>query len=72
MIHFSVAELAGLLGTPHINGNAVFDVVSTDSRTISGKALFVAIPGEHFDGHDFVAQAVDKGAVAQLHLQVSS
>ena len=39
MIHFSVAELAGLLRVRHINGDAVFDVVSTDSRTISGSAF---------------------------------
>ena len=66
MIRFSIAELASLMGVSHINGDAVFDCVSTDSRTISGDALFVAIPGENFDGHDYVAQAADKGAVAAL------
>ena len=38
--------------------------VSIDTRTISPGDLFVAIRGAHFDGHDFVQDAVDKGAAA--------
>ena len=40
--------------------------VSTDSRAIGPGDLFVALKGEAFDGHDFIRQAVDKGAVAVL------
>ncbi|HET7752786.1 MAG TPA: UDP-N-acetylmuramoyl-tripeptide--D-alanyl-D-alanine ligase [Anaeromyxobacteraceae bacterium] len=40
--------------------------VSTDTRKISPGALFVALKGESFDGHDFVAQARDAGAGAAL------
>ena len=40
--------------------------VSTDSRAIKAGDLFVAIKGESFDGHEFIAQAVEKGAVAVL------
>jgi UDP-N-acetylmuramoyl-tripeptide--D-alanyl-D-alanine ligase len=36
--------------------------VSIDSRTIAPGQLFVAIEGPHFDGHDFVAQALAQGA----------
>lgn len=36
--------------------------ISTDSRTIKEGDLFFAIKGEHFDGHDFVAEAFKKGA----------
>ena len=36
--------------------------VSTDTRTIKTGDVFIAIKGEHFDGHDFVATAVEKGA----------
>ncbi|MFQ6031965.1 MAG: UDP-N-acetylmuramoyl-tripeptide--D-alanyl-D-alanine ligase [Candidatus Zixiibacteriota bacterium] len=36
--------------------------VSIDSRTIKKGNLFVAIPGERFDGHQFVSEAADKGA----------
>lgn len=35
---------------------------SIDSRTIQSGDLFFAIKGEHFDGHDFVANALNNGA----------
>ncbi|MCX7642374.1 MAG: UDP-N-acetylmuramoyl-tripeptide--D-alanyl-D-alanine ligase [Armatimonadetes bacterium] len=38
--------------------------VSTDSRRICQGDLFVALKGERFDGHEFAADAVRKGAVA--------
>jgi UDP-N-acetylmuramoyl-tripeptide--D-alanyl-D-alanine ligase len=40
--------------------------VSTDSRSIAPGAVFVAIEGEHHDGHDFAAAAVTAGAVAAV------
>lgn len=40
--------------------------VSTDTRAIAKGALFVALAGERFDAHDFLAQAVAGGAVAVL------
>ncbi len=36
--------------------------VSTDSRNVCPGQLFIALKGENFDGHDFVKQAIDKGA----------
>src|SRR5437588_5482800 len=39
---------------------------SIDSRTLSSGDLFIAIQGEHFDGHDYVAAALEKGAVAAI------
>jgi len=38
----------------------------TDSRSIKNGDLFIAIKGDIFDGHDFVAGAAEKGAVAAL------
>ncbi len=43
-----------------------FAGVSTDSRTISPGELFVALVGENFDGHAFVAGARQRGAVAVI------
>lgn len=40
--------------------------ISIDSREIAPGALFVAIKGENFDGHDFVAKAIEAGAVAAM------
>ena len=39
-----------------------FATVSIDSRTLEPGDLFVAIKGERFDGHDFAAAAVERGA----------
>lgn len=40
--------------------------VVIDSRAIEGGELFVALKGPKFDGHDYVAQALDKGAAGAL------
>ncbi len=40
--------------------------VSSDTRTITKGCLFIAFIGERFDGHDFVPDAVSKGAVAAV------
>jgi len=40
--------------------------VSYDSRRVRSGSLFVAIPGEHTDGHDFVGAAATAGAVAAI------
>ena len=40
--------------------------ISIDSRELGPDALFVAIKGDRFDGHDFVDTALENGAVAAL------
>lgn len=40
--------------------------VHTDTRSLQPGDLFVALKGERFDAHDFLAQAVQQGAVAAL------
>jgi UDP-N-acetylmuramoyl-tripeptide--D-alanyl-D-alanine ligase len=40
--------------------------VSIDSRTVAAGDLFVALPGERFDGHDYVGLALDQGAAAAM------
>jgi UDP-N-acetylmuramoyl-tripeptide--D-alanyl-D-alanine ligase len=47
-------------------GDIWFSGVSTDSRAIMPGDLFVALMGDKFDGHDFVAEVVAKGAVAAI------
>ncbi|MGA8500010.1 MAG: UDP-N-acetylmuramoyl-tripeptide--D-alanyl-D-alanine ligase [Candidatus Sulfotelmatobacter sp.] len=39
---------------------------SIDSRTVGPGQLFLAVKGERLDGHDFVEQALEKGAVAAV------
>ncbi len=43
-----------------------FTGISTDTRELSGGELFVALSGERFDAHDFLADAKAKGAVAAV------
>jgi UDP-N-acetylmuramoyl-tripeptide--D-alanyl-D-alanine ligase len=38
--------------------------ITIDSRQVQPDQLFVAIRGEHFDGHDFISEVADLGAVA--------
>ena len=40
--------------------------VAIDSRQVRAGDLFVALRGDRFDGHDFLAVAAQKGAVAAL------
>ncbi len=46
--------------------NATFSGVSTDSRAVAAGELFVALRGDIFDGHEFVAAAKARGAVAAV------
>ena len=59
----TLAEEAG--GRLH-GANLPFGRVQIDSRAIEPGALFVALPGERFDGHDFVADVARRGAAAAL------
>jgi UDP-N-acetylmuramoyl-L-alanyl-D-glutamate--2,6-diaminopimelate ligase len=38
--------------------------IAYDSRRVQRNGLFVALPGEKVDGHDFIQQAIEKGATA--------
>ncbi len=54
--------VASVVGDP---GTAL-QRVHTDTRTLRAGDLFVALRGERFDAHDFLAQARDAGATAAL------
>jgi len=49
-----------------VGDNVEFLRVASDSRALQPGDLFVALRGERFDGHDFVATALASGAVAAL------
>lgn len=46
--------------------DVVYTGVSTDSRALKEGELFVALVGDSFDGHDFVADALGQGAAAAV------
>jgi UDP-N-acetylmuramoyl-tripeptide--D-alanyl-D-alanine ligase len=60
------ATAARAVGGRLVGASVHFSRVTTDSRKLSSGDLFVALSGERFDGHDFVAAAFDRGAVAAL------
>jgi UDP-N-acetylmuramoyl-tripeptide--D-alanyl-D-alanine ligase len=59
-----VAEF--LSATGEFDHKTIAQAYSIDSRTIQPGQLFFAVKGERMDGHDFVQQALDKGAVAAI------
>ena len=54
--------LAGLTPAGTIDGDQMVSLVTTDSREVKPGCIFVAFPGERFDGHDFAARALEAGA----------
>lgn len=61
---FTVKEIVSVTGGEVLQRGKWEKVrsVSTDTRSICRGDLFIAIRGDHFDGHDFLAEAVDSGA----------
>jgi len=53
------------------NDRDIITGVTTDSRRVEEGALFIALPGEKFDGHDFVATALAEGARAVVVSRVT-
>ena len=69
MIALTLREVADAVGGRLPTGApdaTVSGVVTIDSRTVGPGDLFVAIPGERVDGHDFLGAAAAAGAVAAL------
>ncbi|HEU4698058.1 MAG TPA: UDP-N-acetylmuramoyl-tripeptide--D-alanyl-D-alanine ligase [Gemmatimonadales bacterium] len=63
--HWSEAFVRGALGLPVVEGPG-YPAISTDTRTLRPGALFVALAGERFDAHEFLATARDAGARAAV------
>lgn len=59
-------RLAGKLNARLYGESVNFSQVCTDTRQLQHGDMFVALRGPHFDGHAFLAQARDLGAVAAL------
>jgi UDP-N-acetylmuramoyl-tripeptide--D-alanyl-D-alanine ligase len=59
-------ELARSTGGAPAGARVAFSGVTTDSRAVTPGDVFVALKGERFDGHEYVAEALRRGAVAAL------
>jgi len=63
---WTLADCAAQVGGRLAGADAAFDGVVTDSRGSCRGQLFVALRGERFDGHDYVAKAAENGAAAAM------
>jgi len=61
-----ISQIAIAVGGRLRAEDAVVSAVETDSRRIRPGGLFFALRGEHADGHAFVADALERGAVAAV------
>jgi UDP-N-acetylmuramoyl-tripeptide--D-alanyl-D-alanine ligase len=66
VIHMSLSQAADLLECGPLQSDLAFTGITTDSRQITPGMLFAALPGQTFDGHDHIEQAMQRGAVAAL------
>jgi UDP-N-acetylmuramoyl-tripeptide--D-alanyl-D-alanine ligase len=63
----TLARAAGFMpASGDFNPDAAAGGYSIDSRTLQPGDLFFAVRGERLDGHDYVAAALDRGAVAAV------
>lgn len=65
MQQFTLSEAAAWTGGT-CTADPVITSVVRDAREAGPGSLFVAIKGERFDGHDFIGQAIERGAAAVL------
>jgi len=75
MIAWTIEEIITATGgrtDPLAGKGATVRGISTDSRTLRPGNLFIPLRGPHFDGHDYLSQAVSRGAAASLTEEVVS
>jgi len=66
VIRSSLTQLQPRLTSARLTAAAAFQGISTNSREITPGSLFVALRGERFDAHDFLAEVATSGAAAVL------
>ncbi len=65
MKKLTISEIARAVGGV-ANGEAVIEEICIDSRLCKKGALYIAIHGENFDGHNFTKGALENGATAAI------
>jgi len=61
-----IAEFIASVDHSPYDGESIAQGYSIDSRTVQAGELFFAVKGERLDGHDFVEQALSRGAIAAV------
>ena len=62
----NLSEVGALFKCKNILPNIQINNIKIDSREVKENDIFVAIKGENFDGHDFISQAFQNGALAVI------
>ncbi|MDD7267324.1 MAG: UDP-N-acetylmuramoyl-tripeptide--D-alanyl-D-alanine ligase [Lachnospiraceae bacterium] len=68
-MQMTIAQIRAAIGgtfSGEIDQNTILETVSTDSRIAFTDGVFVAIPGERVDGHEYIGQAFAAGAVLAI------
>jgi UDP-N-acetylmuramoyl-tripeptide--D-alanyl-D-alanine ligase len=68
MLTLTAGKLAGAMGGRLVSGSSAVRVtgIAIDSRAVNPGDAFVALSGDHHDGHDFVTDVLSRGASAVL------
>lgn len=66
MIQMTLSQVANLLGLTTTATDVEFKGLCIDTRKLEPGNLFIALPGEKTDGHEFLEEAKQKGAKAAL------
>ncbi len=71
-MHVTLKELQAVIGSATLTADASVSGLTTDSRHIEPGNLFLALRGENFDAHDFLAAVSSSGAAAVVAEHVPS
>ena len=63
-MHSSLTACNSWVTDSRVTADAAFDGIATDSRNAPAGSLFIALRGEHFDAHSFLADVVGRGVAA--------
>jgi UDP-N-acetylmuramoyl-tripeptide--D-alanyl-D-alanine ligase len=66
MINMTFSELTTILGVAALEQTGAFTGLSKDTRTLLPGNLYIAIIGESLNGHDYINEALAKGAAAAV------
>jgi UDP-N-acetylmuramoyl-tripeptide--D-alanyl-D-alanine ligase len=66
MTGWTEARVCEALGLPPGSDERRFSLISTDTRALAPDALFVALAGDRFDGHDYLPAAAAAGATGAV------
>ena len=72
MSFWTIAAVRDALSLSGSEADVTFSEVSTDSRKIAEGGLFVALQGEHFDGHNYLNDVAARGARGAVVSRVPS